>query len=253
MKNLFKTIIYGDPGVGKTVLLGSVTNVPELCPAILLDFEGNTDSIESKCHYLTKLDDEPDPTKLNVYRLVSGVTKLPSFTKKGELRNPRIDAMQTYEEALNYLLSAKHPYKTIMLDSLTEQDYWALNWIIERFPIKRVHDDVPDKPDYRKLLTLQTDIFIVLRDCPYHVFVTCHTQTDEKTGKITPKLNGQLRTVLPGLFKQTALLRVANEKRILHFQPYGNYECKDCTEGGLMGDKVTEPTLSKLYNLRYKQ
>lgn len=36
----FNFLVYGESGVGKTRLCGSVHDVPELCPALLLDIEG---------------------------------------------------------------------------------------------------------------------------------------------------------------------------------------------------------------------
>src|SRR5215831_477179 len=38
-------LVYGEPGVGKTRLAGSSILVPDMCPVLLMDFEGGTLSL----------------------------------------------------------------------------------------------------------------------------------------------------------------------------------------------------------------
>src|SRR3982750_820294 len=44
-ERLFNMLVYGMPGVGKTVLAGSVTEIEEMAPVLFVDVEGGTMSI----------------------------------------------------------------------------------------------------------------------------------------------------------------------------------------------------------------
>jgi len=242
VKTYFKTIIYSDPGVGKTVLFGSVVDVPEMLPAFMIDFEGNTDSIESKCHYLENFDDPLDINKLNVYRIKP---------REGVSRTSRITGVEKYEKVLNFLID-RRPCESVFIDSLSEIDHWNIKYLVKSRPqIKRQHPDVPDFPDYRANYEMTLDYLHVLRDTDMHIFASCHTYLDDEDKVIRPRITGQLRTAVPGIFKQVGIMTVSNKTRVLRFQPYGAYHAKDCTEGGLMGDKIEDPTMRKLYNLRF--
>jgi hypothetical protein len=120
-----------------------------------------------------------------------------------------------------------------------------------KFPIKRDNIDVPAYGDYRKLLLNHTDMILLLLDIPQHVIVTCQTYLEDKDDIIRPRITGQARTALTGMFKQCAVMTALGGKRVLRFQPYGNYFAKDCSEGGAFGEKIENPTLEKIYNLRY--
>jgi hypothetical protein len=85
-------LIYGEPGIGKTRLAGSSIMVPEMCPVLLLDFEGGTLSLAGD---YKAVEVWPDP--------------------EGEKRPTWKDVDTLYGTLYN-----KNPYKTIILDSLTE-------------------------------------------------------------------------------------------------------------------------------------
>lgn len=228
-------------------------------PAVLIDFEGNTDSIESKCNYIPGINREalaelkarnlrgeycPDG-KIDVIRLKCK----DRFGVAGHIED--FTGIDAFNETLNYLLDYKHEYKSSIVDSWTAFDYWAMAWIMKNFPVKRVHPEIPDKPDYRKLLLLHNDLFYALIDAQFHTFITCHTYLEDKDEIIRPRLSGQARTSISGIFKQVGVLTALGGKRELRFQPYGRYHAKDCSEGGTMGIKIENPTLRKIYDLRY--
>lgn len=51
-------LVYGSPGTGKTTFLGSVQEVEELCPMLIIDTEGSTSA----------LGDRYDPDKIHIVR-----------------------------------------------------------------------------------------------------------------------------------------------------------------------------------------
>ncbi len=258
-QNPLKQCIYSDPGVGKTKYLGTVVEVPEMMPAVMLDFEGNTDSIESKCNYIPGLNQEgltnlkqvagQQNEKIDVLRLKC----TDRFGVKGHVED--FSGVLAFQDVINYLLDQPHPYKSVFVDSWSAFDYWLMGWVMKEFPIKRVHPEVPDKPDYRKTLLLNNDLFRALVDAPFHVIITCQTYVSEKDPMIKPRIQGQSRTDVSGIFKQTGIMTVkpGGRTRELRFDNYGVYSAKDCTEGGLMGDVIQDPTLRKVYDLRYKK
>lgn len=262
MTHKLKQMWYADYGVGKTTLAGTVIEVPELMPALMIDFEGNTDSIESRCNYLGTNEEGID--KLN--SLEAG-----SKNKIDVLRCRCVDrtflggeldttGLEAYKQALGYLFKGNQAgYESIIIDSQTAYDYWAMNWIMKKYPLKsgRTNENIPEYPDFRKLLMMHCDTFYLLEDLPIHVFVTAQCQAETtKDGTVTghwPRLTGQARQAVGGILKQVCYLRVnkTSNKRVLHFQPYGDYDAKDCSEGGKFGDKLEEPTLRKIYDIRY--
>lgn len=236
MNRNFKTVIYGDPGIGKTVLTGTILDVPEMNPVIFFDCEGNTDSIWSKCNYV----DDFGPGKEEVSL---------EACKSGKLNCIRIKEYPTFERWLNYLETQTHSFKTLVVDSFSELDEWSLRYIVKTLPVKRFDKEVPEFPDYKKHLIGMKNAFYRMRNLDMNVIATCHAHLEDKDGVIRPHLTGQARQALPGIFKQVCLMTTRGKDRVLYFQPYGQYLAKDCSEGGVMGERVAEPTFRKLYDL----
>lgn len=251
--NKLKMLVYGDPGIGKTVFCGSVVDVPELMPALMLDLEGNTDSIESKCNYLNEVSElgNPQPGKIDVLR-VQGTPKI----SKGKIVEDTSEIFIRLEDACKYLaeeFSDSVPYKTVIIDSLSDVDKYVTKYVLDTFSIKRFNPRLPELKDYQMVNTVMMDIINVLKLLDYHLIVTCKPYFEgEDQSEIRPKLTGQLRTEIPGALKYSCPLVSRNGKRVLYFQPFGKYSAKDCSENSPFGEKLEEPTLSKVYNLRYK-
>lgn len=255
---MIKQLIYGEPGAGKTCLLGTALDVPEMNPILFADWEGNTDSIESKCRYLGTNKEgiaqlgNPEEGKIDVVRF--------KCTDRSFLGGGKdLSGIDSFQKIIEYLANEDHPYKTFMIDSLSAFDHWSMNWIMQKFPLKsgRANPDIPEYPDFRKNLMLFTDTFYLLVDLPINVIVTCQTYSDfDKQGQlvgIMPRLTGQARTAVAGIMKQVGLVRASSSgTRTLHFQPFGNYIApKDCSEGGKFGDNITNPTYAKIWERRF--
>src|SRR6516164_6984442 len=89
-------LVYGDPGVGKTRLAGSAVLVPEMCPVLLMDFEGGTLSLAG------------DMREIDVVRLTS-------WEKVDRLYGSLYDI---------------NPYKTVVIDSLSELQKFSMSEIM---------------------------------------------------------------------------------------------------------------------------
>lgn len=92
----FNFLVYGESGVGKTRFCGSVYDVPELCPALLLDVEGGSLTLRS------------------VYP---------------EIECVRIDTWEKLQRVHTRLKqSPDHGYKTIIIDSITEMQKIGMDY-----------------------------------------------------------------------------------------------------------------------------
>lgn len=178
-------MIYGDPGVGKTVLAGSASVVEDMSPVLIIDVEGGTYS-------LTSFFPEVDVVR------VKSIAELLAVYKA-----------LTVEE---------HGYRTVVLDSLSEINKMVMNDIM-RAVVEEDDERDPDVPSIRewgKLGEQMRRIVRRFRDLDTHVIFTCLTdETTDKRGKKTmyPMLNGKLKKEVAGfmdivVFMYAKLVRV---------------------------------------------
>jgi hypothetical protein len=228
-----RLLVYGPIGSGKTYFCGSALDVPEMQPVLFVDVDGGLETIKDKlkAHY--------DP------RLVL------------QLRD-MADVRFMFEAMFN----PKTPYKTVILDGLTElhallmslhlgnanripqiQDYGAVSDTILKF-LRRVKGD-----------ELHT-----------HFVCTCgelYTE-DEVRGTlyINPDVVGKLATRAPRYFNIVAYLHseisarrdgtARKIERAAQVAPYDHIRAKDRTPGAPFGLLLQEPTLRKIFDGVYK-
>lgn len=269
MKPLLKHIYYADPGDGKTHLFGTITDVPEMMPALLIDFEGNTDCIESKCNYLGTNEEgfknlTSNPISLDKINVISCRCRYKTLLKADN----EIDfaGIEVFEKVLNWLYTENNLFVinegTLGIDSLSAVDYWVGQWILKKFPLKngRFNPEVMEIPDFRKMLEMHLKFISVITDLPIHLIVTAQTyyQTNQQTHVIEgiyPRLTGQAREAVPGALKAQGYLRRSNGERVMHFEDFGKAKGKDNSEGNILHKAapsgLKNPTMRKIYDLRY--
>lgn len=163
-------LVYGESGVGKTTLAGSASLVEELSPVLCIDIEGGTLSIQEK------------------------------FPEIEVVRVTRWKHLQSvYDE-----LRRENPYKTVILDSLTEIQKFSMYEIMGELIAKEPDRD-PDVPSIREWGKNgeQTRKFVrAFRDLPCNTIFTALpvTERDPKTGvtKTMPSLSGKLKQEVAG-------------------------------------------------------
>jgi KaiC/GvpD/RAD55 family RecA-like ATPase len=158
-------LVYGESGTGKTTLAGSSDACPALRPALIVDFEGGTES-------LVRAYPEVDQVRVTTWKEMQAV----------------------YDE----LLLDKHGYSTVILDSLTEIQkfnmYSIMEELLERKP--EMDPDVPSMREWGKNLEQMRKFVRAFRDLPMHSIFTALVKQDrnDRTGMVTtlPSLSGKL-------------------------------------------------------------
>lgn len=164
-------LIYGDPGVGKTVLAGSASEIEAMSPVLFVDVEGGTMSLRNKY------------PQVDVVRVSNWV-----------------DMVTVYKE----LADNPNLYKTVVLDSLTEIQKFSMYNIMKDL-IQGDPDRDPDVPGLREWgkNSEQVRRFVrAFRDLPVNTIFTAlaAVDKDQKTGLTVnrPGLSGKLSAEVAG-------------------------------------------------------
>jgi AAA domain len=158
-------MVYGDSGVGKTRLLGSADEVPDLRKLLYVDIEGGTMSIRE--HYP------------NV-----DVVRIKNF---GELKD-------VYEA----LRGSNHGYATVCIDSVNEMQKFNMSDIMIELVKSRtdLDPDIPGMREWGKNLEQMRRYIRLFRDLSINTLFTCLSMDDkdQKTGttRKKPGLSGKL-------------------------------------------------------------
>lgn len=214
-------LVYGFPGVGKTVLAGSASEVEEMSPVLIIDIEGGTMSLRERY---------PDVQRV------------------------RIKSWKEMVLLYNALFDKEIAYRTIVLDSLTEIQKFSMAQIMKDV-IKKDSSRDPDIPSVRewgKNIEQIRALVRGFRDLPCHTIMTgLPKQQQVGTGpaRLSPSLPGQLGNDVPGFMDIVAYmytkLQQGNIKRFLLTAQTDTQVAKDRSDS--LETVVTEPTMSGLY------
>lgn len=217
-----KILVYGYPGVGKTVFASTANDDPRTKPALFIDFEGGTLSIADK-----------------------------------DIDVVRVTEFKQFNEIYEFLRTQNH-YKTVILDSITEiQKLNMLGLMAEAVKLNPNKD--PDRPlidDWGKSTEQMRKLIRHFRDLPMHVIITALAQEvkDERDGSITvkPSLPGKLADEICGMLDIVGYLGVMERTvegqrvstRQLLVQPMSKFIAKD--RSNKLGQFIENPTVPKM-------
>ena len=221
-KGTISALIYGNSGVGKTVLAASASVVEQMSPVLILDFEG-------------------------------GVLPLRSFY-------PDVDVVRakTWKDMQNIYAEARKgnlEYNTIILDSMTELQKFSMNSIMERV-VKEDPErdpDIPSMREYGKNLEQMRRIVRLFRDLPVNTLFTAHAaqETYGKAERTRTKisLTGKLADEIAGFMDLVLYLYVKTknkeEVRAVLSQQREDIIAKDRTTR--LPKVIEAPTMADIY------
>jgi phage nucleotide-binding protein len=222
-------LIYGESGVGKTILAGSADEVPEMRPVLLIDAEAGTLSLDK------------------YYPNVDVV---------------RVKTMHELQRLYDELRLGKTPYQTVILDSITELQKFGMDHIMKS-PAAEVLSLMPDGIPGLKEWGINTEqmrrTIRAFRDLDMHTIVTALIKDDKnpRTGQVTmrPALSGQLAREVPAFLDVVAYMYVKNvqegdsieQKRLLLTQATDMQVAKDRT--GRLPLVMESPTMTDIYGV----
>lgn len=215
-------LVHGPSKSGKTWLGESAPG-----PRLILDAEGGTRFLKSRKVVWDPR--QPPPTDLD-----DDTTVLVYIRDFGSLAH-----------AYQWLAAGKHPFKSVILDSISEIQQRCIDALVGTDQMKLQDWGTLSRQvarlvrDYRDLLIHPTK--------PVEVVVFVAMTRQDQNGKYTPYVQGQLATSLPFYIDIIGFMRAQPDEsgemqRYLLVQPHQNYEAGDRT--GVFPPIVNNPDLS---------
>jgi len=223
-------LVYGPPGAGKTYLMGSALDVPEMCPILWFECDSGLLSIKNR------LQEHWDRIKIL-----------------------KLETRQDIEMIRSVVQARPAKAKTLVIDSLTELHALVLS---ARLETQGRGGQTPQIQDYGSVSSFILDTLRALtRRDDMNLLVVCgeRYQTDESTGAlhIVPDATGQLCQRIPRYFHIVGYLtadvksdskgNVKTLSHVMRVQPYGRVYAKDRTPDSPFGTAVADPTIEMLY------
>lgn len=224
----FNMLIYGEYGVGKTLLAGMADDVPEMRRVLFLDIEGGTQSLRD-------------------------------FPNVDVLRVTDWNSMQRVYDEFRVM---QHEYRTVVIDSLTELQDFNMSTIMETMLRKPDHEerdpDVPGLHEWNKNSKQIRKFVRAWRDLPVSTIFTALSKQEldkMKRPKTMVGLPGKLAREIPGFFDYVFYYYVDNiedqgEVRLLRTRKTSDIAAK--ARQGMKGDLpeiIGNPTMRQLYTL----
>lgn len=226
LPDLINMMVYGDPGVGKTVFAGSASSVEALSPVLYIDVEGGTLSLRER------------------YPNVD-VVRITNFDQLGEL--------------FGELRSGRTPYKTVVLDSITEIQKFGMYAVMKR-AIEKDGDRDPDLPgigEWGKNTEQMRRLIRAFRDLPMNtIFIAlAATDVDKRSNKLfKPSLSAKLSNEVAGFLDIVVFMYKkgddnGDQHRLLLTLGTDTHIAKDRTDR--LPPTLEEPDMKTVYDILF--
>lgn len=271
-KQKINILIYGKPGMGKTILSATASKLDG--NAFLISSESGLVGINNK-----KFKDNIDMNKIAAY----SVDNFLDYNEYYQFLSEHCELVKQYDAAKDDKIketladkiweleeSGKRPkgkmpkiYRTVIIDSLTEAQKRSMDRIIDSKNKVQSQGSLGAGIDFEKATATLQDYGVntqqmrklvrAFRDLPMNVIIIALESElkDDVTGEVTvgPALTSKLASDVVTYVDIIGRLYTQKNKdggldRKLLFQPYGKYIAKDRT--GMLGIGMNNPTMKKI-------
>lgn len=228
-------LIYGRPGVGKTTLVSTAQEVPEMKNLLIVDCAGGMASISDK--------EQIDVVQPESFKDLKEVYV---FLKKHI--EAEDDLLEVHEEHFGESLDEPKIYRTLVIDTLTELQNNCMDLIREYDP--DLEDDLTavkspvKRRNWGQLYKTMLDMVREFKALNCNFLVTSWASKDDD-GQVGPAISGSLYDDLPGFFDLVGYLTVKEGDRKLLTSKTRRFEAKDRLNV-IEEDVVTNPTMQDL-------
>ena len=254
---------YGHPGEGKTHLGGTIQGVEGMSNLLFVNAEGGEDTLGNvpQGEDITVIDINDYKEFNEIYEFARAHAHFRDQYEAGnkEAYQKLIKLHATLFGMEEDAVDEPIIFKSIVLDSLTEIQKYAMYMILGIDPKKFKLDEI-DKgaliQDWGKNSSLIRKLIRAFRDLKMHTIFNAleNRDKDENTGKITilPSLPGKLAMEVSGMVDLVGRITTQKGKdgklhRILAVQPSGNFVAKDRSNN--LGEYLIDPDFEEIYNL----
>lgn len=196
-----KALIYGGPGVGKTTLAGSSTNLDRMKDVILLSAEQGDIVFDDN----ERVDDPDNIDMLHVER-VEQLEKVYEFLRTHVMIRNRGDtaSLEKLQTQVGLSSDRLRKYQTVIVDSLTDIEAMNLASVmgLDAKGFEMGDIDVADWGVFRKNNVTIQNLVRAIRNLDLNVILICGErsyQDDRKVQHISPWMTGQLMRQIQSL------------------------------------------------------
>ena len=221
----FDIFIYGDAGVGKTVLSGSADGVPQMRPVLFVDIEFGSNSLRR------------------------------TYPKVDIVQAKTWEDVQAVKEALS---DTDHGYQTVVFDSLTELQKINLYYLLKKAGMSELTDR-PGWDEWGLSLEHMRRFVRDMKRLPINTIFTALVDSErDKRGNVLmkPLFTGKFQKEAAALFDEVFYYYLRNitdpdteeerSARILLTEGTENATAKD--RSGNLGQYLVDPTMEIIYN-----
>jgi hypothetical protein len=255
-----KFFVYGEYGVGKTRLLGSAVELPQMQDVLFIDAEAGELTIAT---VLDKAYADAREKHFDVIRITkfSELARVQEFLKvhckfRDEGNDAKLKELEQKLRPDDYDPNTPpKKYRTVIIDSLSEVETYSLYQLLGISDKTRIDEEAasPEWAEYKKNHSQILRMIRAFRDLPMHVMMTSatqYTQDEQKRFKYQPTLTGKLSKQCQGFMDIVGFLAIVQGEqgtniRRLFCKPSARFDAK-CRFSSFPGDYWDEPTMNRI-------
>lgn len=176
--------------------------------------------------------------------------EMPKLNKGVTWLRTRMDTYEKMRTAYAYLASGKHPFKSVVIDSISE--------LQQKYVDKLAGPEQMSQQQWGELLRGMAALVRAFRDLLEHPtnplqFVGITAMMEDKNGKKIPLVQGKLQQMAPyfldivGYYVPFTDLTAGVNTRRLHLSPSPFYEAGSRIPG--IADYIDDPTIEGIFNM----